>query len=313
MVRIRWRDTLPLLAASSAVALDSDFSFYPKNAQPCLNSAASKSKCSGSDAVELNTCFCGNEGDFIINTARCLGKDDKDDVQSVYKIMLQACTDSHTPMSVSQSDFIQAANGQDSITTTITTMPTYTPTDGSQTVTVTPTATGTDGSNGSGNSGGGDRLSSGATIGIAVGASLAGMAALGGFGYLFLRRRRRGNVEESRPMLVPPEYYHHMTGTATTTTYPPTDPSIDFGRLSAITESKSAAWPPSPGSASHPSPGTYPSPFTPSPPPPLPPPPPDGIASQEPSPAGLEIFEMDATSVPKTSGSPGKPDTQSGI
>ncbi|OAQ82391.1 CFEM domain-containing protein [Purpureocillium lilacinum] len=304
MVRFRLQDALPLLAASSAVALDPDFSFYPKNAQSCLKSAASKSKCSGSTAKELNTCFCGNKGNFITNTAKCLGKEDMADVQSVYATILQACTGSNTPMSVSQSDFIKAANGQDSPTTTITTMPTSTilptktsststPAGGAQTVTVTPTTTG---------SGGGGRLSTGATIGIAVGTTLVGVAVLGGLGFLLFRRHKRGNVEESRPMLVHPEYYHHMTGMTTTTTFPAKDPSIDLGRFSGATDSKSGAWSPSsgPGSATHTSPGPYPSAFTPSPPPA------DAIALAE-LPAvrdTSEVFEMDATSPRKASDAP---------
>ncbi|KAJ6438894.1 hypothetical protein O9K51_08296 [Purpureocillium lavendulum] len=305
MVRIRLRAAvLPLLVASSAAAFDPDFSFYPKNAQSCLNKAASSSKCSGATSKELNTCFCSNNGNFITSTAKCLGSSDKADVQKVYSTMLQACTDSNTPMSVSQSDFIKAANGDDtSMTTTITTMPTTptatraitTTTKGGQTVTITPTSTGDGGNNG----GGGDGLSNGATIGIAVGASLAGVAVLGGIGVWLLRRRRRGSAEESRPMLVQPEYYHHMTGTTTTTTtFPPSEPSPDLNRFSAVTDPKmGGGWSPSSGLSPHKSPSPYPAQFTPSPT--------EGVVLSElPSQGamaghGSEVFEMDATSAPR--------------
>lgn len=264
-LRLRLRAAAPLLLlASPALALQSDFSFYPQNAQPCLNQASDAADCQGSSAAELNTCLCSNRGGFVTNTARCLGQSDEADVLKVYTTMLQACTDSHTPLSVSQSDFLAAAaNGGTASTTTTTTASStasstatsatakVTTTTGGVTVTVTPTPTPTE-------TGAADRdsdkqagggLSTGATIGLAVGASIAGLAALAALALFLVRRRQRRTQEEAHPMLSPHEYHHQ-----TPTTFPPTEPSPDFSRLSGA-ESKAGGWSPGPYAPPYKSPG----------------------------------------------------------
>ncbi|POR34002.1 Uncharacterized protein TPAR_05791, partial [Tolypocladium paradoxum] len=224
MARLRLQPAHPLvllILATSCLAFQSDFSFYPPNAQPCLNQASNAANCQGSSAAEVNTCLCSNQGGFITNTAKCLGQQDKADVQKVYTTMLQACTDSQTPMSVSQSDFLAAANG-DAVSATATTRTAtsatarVTTTTGGATVTVTsaPTETGAAGNDQQGRGG----LSTGATIGIAVGASAAGVAALAALAVFLVRRRKRRTQEEAHPMLSPHEYHH-----PTPTTFPPTE------------------------------------------------------------------------------------------
>ncbi|KAF7546836.1 hypothetical protein G7046_g9191 [Stylonectria norvegica] len=92
---------LLLLTPSSSLALDNNFNFYPKNAQPCLYESATTAKCDGGSTgsvAKLNTCLCGNNNDFIINTAKCLGTKDPADVDGVYSTMSDACDTSNTPI-----------------------------------------------------------------------------------------------------------------------------------------------------------------------------------------------------------------------
>lgn len=226
---LRWASAcLLVLVLAATCSAQSDFGFYPEDSQHCLDNAAARTNCESSDVNKMNRCFCGNEGNFIINVAKCVGEDASDDVQEVYSTMQGACSNSDTPMSVSQSDFFDAADGKDvssSTTTTTTRRPTSTQTDptstGATTTTGEPTSSSTnDPGNGGGDSGGG--LSQGAIIGIGVGAGVGGLALVAALATFFIRRRRRA-ADESSPML--PEHRH----SSAPTTFPPSEPSPSFG------------------------------------------------------------------------------------
>ncbi|KAG8156453.1 hypothetical protein KVR01_013687 [Diaporthe batatas] len=75
-------DTLPstiifyvlLLTTPTHASVDVDFSAYPASAQSCLTLAVDTSGCSSESTVsEMNDCLCGNSGDFVLDSARCLG------------------------------------------------------------------------------------------------------------------------------------------------------------------------------------------------------------------------------------------------
>ncbi|KAF5010756.1 hypothetical protein FDECE_3111 [Fusarium decemcellulare] len=278
----RWF-TLALLLTPS-LALDNDFSFYPKGAQSCLNKAADDADCTGKDSKELNYCLCGQgsyKNDFILGSARCIGDESPDDVDETYDTMKTACTTSETPLKVTKKEFQDAA--AEGETTTTTDAPTsttttsketgeYTTTSGGKTVTVVPTS-------GNSNSGSSDDessgLSTGATIGIGVGAALGGAALVGAAIFFFLRRRKR-NVEESHPMLPNYEASNEYAGS---TTYPPTEPKPAW----------SAAGTPNPSQQGWASPNPYtPGGYSPQPGVAA------GLAPQAP-PAHNVVYEMDGT------------------
>ncbi|TFB02604.1 hypothetical protein CCMA1212_005400 [Trichoderma ghanense] len=202
-----WAPTplLFLFLAPALAIVEPDFSFYPTTAQPCLNQAAATSKCIGTTVTDLNNCLCGNWNDFVILAATCLGKDDKDDAVTVYKTMVSACADSDTPLDVSPSEFYGAVNGETTTTSTTATTTATATTTGSatqtdvhihSTVTVQPTSSSTAAPAQA-------NLSTGATIGIALGASFGGVGSIAGLVYFLLRRAKKQD-EERHPML--PQY-----------------------------------------------------------------------------------------------------------
>ncbi|KAK1246069.1 hypothetical protein MKX07_005138 [Trichoderma sp. CBMAI-0711] len=203
---------LLLLAPAALAVVEADFSFYPTNAQPCLNQAAAASKCIGSTVTDLNNCLCGNWNDFVILAATCIGKNDKEDSVPVYKTMVSACADSNTPLDVSPSEFYGAVNGD--ITTTTTTTTTTSTTTAAMTTLATATTTDsathstatTQSTSSSTAAPAQGSLSTGATIGIALGASFGGVGSIAGLVYFLLRRAKKQD-EERHPMLPPPQYY----------------------------------------------------------------------------------------------------------
>ncbi|ETR98097.1 hypothetical protein M419DRAFT_89916 [Trichoderma reesei RUT C-30] len=200
---------LLLFAPAALAVVEADFSFYPANAQPCLNQAAAASKCIGSTVTDLNNCLCGNWNDFVILAATCIGKNDKEDSVPVYKTMVSACADSDTPLDVSPSEFYGAVNGETTTTTTTTSVTTTTTTAATTLATATTTTTDsattqpTSSSTAAPTQG---SLSTGATIGIALGASFGGVGSIAGLVYFLLRRAKKQD-EERHPMLPPPQYY----------------------------------------------------------------------------------------------------------
>ncbi len=218
---------LPLfLLASTASAFTNDFSKYPTGSQQCLNNAANASGCNGDTVEQMNSCLCGNGGNFVLAAAACISQTDSSDLETVYTTMAGACNYSGTPLSVSQKDFMNAGNASAStiptstsgqstavstaVTTGVTTMTTVS---NGLTVTVTSTAsagTGTadadaDADTGGDSSGG---LSNTAKIGIIAGASAVGVAILAVAVFFIVRHRKSRNrtpKDESHPML-PPKY-----------------------------------------------------------------------------------------------------------
>lgn len=144
-------DTLPstiilyvlLLTSPTRASVDVDFSAYPASAQSCLTQAVKTSGCSDQSTVsEMNDCLCGNSGGFVIDSARCLGRTGSAETMSeVYDTMQQSCSETKTPLSVSEAQWLAVGKEDAAVTTTITTtigtmVLTY-----STTMTPTPTTT----------------------------------------------------------------------------------------------------------------------------------------------------------------------------
>lgn len=298
-----WAAAAPLFLlflAPALAAVEADFSFYPVGAQPCLSQAAATSKCGGATVEALNTCLCGNGGNFVILAATCIGKSDKDDAVTVYKTMVSACSDSNTPLDVAPSDFYGAVNGQLTTTTTTTTSTSTTATSTSTTTTTTTststTATSTSSSSAAPVS---DNLSTGATIGIALGASFGGVGAIAGLVYFLLRRSKKQG-EENHPML--PQFSDDARfGQGMAAPLP--EPTPSPGLTSSFTEVKRQSWV-SPLQSPDPyrysaatwdaAQGMYQGPYA----------PPEGAVELPPTAslnAGGMIFEMDASTVSQVS------------
>ncbi|KAK2056961.1 hypothetical protein LY76DRAFT_636867 [Colletotrichum caudatum] len=111
----------PILDAISQAVFVNDFSAYPVNARSCLDAAAAASGCTGNTVTEMNTCLCGNGGDFVLSTARCVDKHAKEQLSAVYAMLLTSCTDSRTPLGVSQAQFLEPEDDIDETPTTFAT------------------------------------------------------------------------------------------------------------------------------------------------------------------------------------------------
>jgi len=228
-----------VLASTASAAFKNDFSGYPQDSRNCLVTASDSSGCNGDTVQEMNTCLCGNQGNFVLSAASCIAKSASWDLDAVYTTMSGACAYSKTPLAISQEEFVAAggasSTGQTTTkptptprpttktvattvsgrVTTVTTEFTTTPTpslitmttvsDG-RTMTVTSTSYGpnetTDRNSGEG------AMSSTAKTGIIAGACVAGALIVAAIVFFCLRYRRRGKQggprEESHPML--PQY-----------------------------------------------------------------------------------------------------------
>ncbi|EHK44730.1 uncharacterized protein TrAtP1_002847 [Trichoderma atroviride] len=201
MARRRWWTPAPLLLALLTPAVATvfpDFSFYPAGAQSCLSQAGDSSKCSGATVADLNECLCGNENNFIILAAQCIGKNDSSDTVPVYQTLVSACATSNTPLVIAPNQFYAAASGKPWTTTTTAASTSTTAATTTSDATTTSTTTSTSSSTASAAPVG--SLSTGATIGIALGASFGGVGAIAGLVY-FLLRRSKQQSEEHHPML----------------------------------------------------------------------------------------------------------------
>ncbi|KAM0447900.1 hypothetical protein ACHAO4_008644 [Trichoderma viride] len=204
MARRRWWAPTPLLVLSlltpAIATVFPDFSFYPSSAQPCLSQAGDTSKCSGATVADLNECLCSNENNFIILAATCIGKNDASDAVSVYQTLVSACATSNTPLVIAPNQFYAAASGKAWTTTTTTTAASTSTTAATTTDATTTTSTTTSTSSSTASAAPVGSLSTGATIGIALGASFGGVGAIAGLVY-FLLRRSKQQGEEFHPML----------------------------------------------------------------------------------------------------------------
>ncbi|TDZ20941.1 hypothetical protein Cob_v006198 [Colletotrichum orbiculare MAFF 240422] len=104
---------LSYLASTSHAAFKNDFAAYPAASRSCLDSAAAASGCNGDTVMQMNTCLCGNGGNFVTATAKCVAKTVKDQLDDVYEMLLTSCTDSKTPLAVSQAQFLDADDDDD--------------------------------------------------------------------------------------------------------------------------------------------------------------------------------------------------------
>ncbi|KAL7953856.1 hypothetical protein V8C34DRAFT_295907 [Trichoderma compactum] len=215
-----------LLAPALAADVHADFSFYPAGAQSCLSQAATTSKCDGSTVMDLNTCLCGNWGNFVILAAICVGKNDKADAVPVYKTMVSACADSNTPLNVAPNVFYGAVNGQ--VTTTTSAATTMTTSTSTTSATLTGTSSAAPVS---------ENLSTGATIGIALGASFGGVGAIAGLVYFLLRRSEKQG-DEFHPMLPNSTEEARFSGQQP----PLSEPTPSPGIASTLSEAKRASW-----------------------------------------------------------------------
>ncbi|RBR24335.1 uncharacterized protein FIESC28_02825 [Fusarium coffeatum] len=191
----RWF-TLALLLTPT-LALENDFSLYPKGAQACLKKNAADASCTGNDSKEMNYCLCGlgnYNNDFILGSAACVGKESPNDIDGTYDMMKTSCSESQTPMKTTKKEFQQAAHDGVSTTSasgTATASATESASQSSDTAAASTTDAADDESTG---------LTTGATIGVAVGAAAGGAAVVGLFIWFWLHRRKK-NAEESHPML----------------------------------------------------------------------------------------------------------------
>ncbi|KAK1998110.1 hypothetical protein LX36DRAFT_656868 [Colletotrichum falcatum] len=131
------------LAAQCQAVFVNDFSAYPVGARSCMDAAAAASGCTGNTVTEMNTCLCGNGGDFIMATARCVEKQAKEQLGAVYAMLLTSCTDSRTPLGISQAQFLEPEDDLDDTPTTLATSITKPPAAASSTraaETTTPTS-----------------------------------------------------------------------------------------------------------------------------------------------------------------------------
>jgi len=197
--------------------VEPEFEFYPKDAQPCLYEASEKASCPTSSNKAQNACFCSNEYDFIVNTAKCMGNDDADLLSETYDTMSQACSDSGTPIGISQAEWEKAAAEGPSTSSATTTESTTISISESEATTTNESAATTTAAEEDNGAEGQDGISTGATVGIAVGCAVVGAALMAGIGFwLFRRYRRRDDQASATPML--PQ--HGFAGSAGTSTYP---------------------------------------------------------------------------------------------
>ncbi|KAK0609223.1 hypothetical protein B0T17DRAFT_474051, partial [Bombardia bombarda] len=198
-----------------------DFSFYPPNAQTCLYQASNSSNCAAGTVAATNACLCNNGGNFVTNTASCLGKSDEADISGVYGVLKSACSDSSTPLNVGEEQYLSAA-GVSGTLTAVQPSATSTPVSTADSTVVTststkpPATTSTNGGelpavtdDGRKESAPSKGLSVGAKAGIIAGAVVVGLTSLGVAAFMFIRYKKRKDGEESHPML--PQETRHMS------------------------------------------------------------------------------------------------------
>ncbi|EXF84040.1 hypothetical protein CFIO01_04900 [Colletotrichum fioriniae PJ7] len=196
-----------LLAAPALAKYQNNFDLYPAAAQPCLYASSDASKCDGDTVATMNKCLCSDDkGKFVTNAATCLGKEAKDTLRTVYQSMSTACSDSKTPISMTEDQFLNlgATGATASLSVTLSTSKTATPTTmmttttGGATITLTSTPTPTTSTPAEENKG----LSTTAKIGVGVGAGAGAIALVCLAAFVWrIKRSRDAHDESHRPML----------------------------------------------------------------------------------------------------------------
>lgn len=111
-------------SSSSSSSQDTDFSAYPATTISCLSLSAQQSGCDGDTVTEINGCLCSNDGNFVTRAARCIGDQGEQALIQVYDTMQDSCSQTKTPLSISEADFLAAANSTLTLTTVTTTVTT---------------------------------------------------------------------------------------------------------------------------------------------------------------------------------------------
>lgn len=177
--------------------MKNDFSDYPSGTQQCLDDASDESRCSGNTVPQMNQCLCSNGGDFVTNAAKCIAKEDPDDMENTWEELSLHCSDSNTPLSISKKEWMAEKESVSTTTTAKTTSNTATKSTmattsagltTTATVTSTPTATSSpppeDNDTG---------MSSGTRIAVIAGSAVGGAAVLAAAVFIFCRYRKRRN------------------------------------------------------------------------------------------------------------------------
>lgn len=100
--------------------IDLDFSAYPVSTQTCLKDAAGISGCTGDTVTEINQCLCGNTGNFVLNAATCIGNQGDQVLTQVWDLLQESCSNTKTPLEVSEAQFFKTGT-QITVISTVTT------------------------------------------------------------------------------------------------------------------------------------------------------------------------------------------------
>ncbi|KAK2007677.1 hypothetical protein LZ32DRAFT_641159 [Colletotrichum eremochloae] len=202
-----------VLLAAAPVALakyQNNFDLYPAAAQPCLYAASDASRCDGDTVATMNKCLCSDDrGGFVTSSAVCIGRDARATLRTVYQSMSTACSDSKSPIALTEDQFL-ALGARGATASSLPVTPSATPsaassssasrttflttTTGGATVTVTSAPRPSQSSSSSG-------LSTTAKIGVGVGAGV-GVAALLGLAAFIWRLKRSRDTHDDPPASV---------------------------------------------------------------------------------------------------------------
>ena len=167
-----------------------------------MNQAAQTSRCESETVEATNSCLCRNGGDFVTLAAECIGRESRGDLKETYDIMKEACDISKTPITITEDEFMDAANpATTSSSASSTATPSNTDSNTAAPATTTPADDGND------KQGGSTGLTTGALAGIIAG-GVVGLILVGILAF-FLFRRRKSSGEESYPML--PQQQAHLS------------------------------------------------------------------------------------------------------
>ncbi|MBE3048281.1 hypothetical protein IMZ48_38415 [Candidatus Bathyarchaeota archaeon] len=170
------------LALLAAAKFQNDFSTYPSGAQDCLETASDESNCDGKTVDSMNACLCANGGGFLTLAAVCITISSPDDMSDVYSLLKVNCEGSDSHLEYSEDEFIAQGEPLEDENEE------HKEGEGEAGIPAHPHAE--------------DGLSTGATAGIAVGATAVGAGLIGLAAFLFLRKRRQARAaDESNPML----------------------------------------------------------------------------------------------------------------